>query len=291
MKAIPIKMHYLINGIVAVLLFALSYEIHAISSFPEPSNKEAIENHPDLIIYSGITMVPPLKVLADKFEKKHHIKIQINQGASGFLYQTLLKEKKGDIYFPGSDSYRKQGEKDGIITEQHVLVGYNRVALVVAKGNPKHLTNDLNQLTNPDLSVVLSSPTSGAIGKAGSKVLEKAGIAQKVYKNATYFTTDSHRLTYAIKSGEADVVINWYAVTKWPQNRDFMTLIPLDPKWSKPKKLELNLLSFSKHPTLAKAFMAFASSKTGIKVFHEYGFWTEKEYAERLAKLDKKVGE
>ncbi|MPQ76594.1 molybdate ABC transporter substrate-binding protein [Hydrogenovibrio sp. JE_KL2] len=240
---------------------------------------------PDLVIYAGITMVKPLKVLVDAFEKQHHVNIEINQGASGFLYQTIQKEKKGDIYFPGSDSYRKIGEKEGLILD-HVLVGYNRVALVVAKGNPKHLTNDLNQLTNSKLSVVLSSPTSGAIGKAGDAMLKKAGIAEKVYKNVTYFTTDSHRLFHAIKSGDADIVINWYAVTKWPQTKDYLTVIPIDPKWSKPKKLELDLLSYSKNPTLAKAFMAYAASKTGVQVFYDYGFFTQQEYEQRMKELD-----
>ncbi|BBN58484.1 molybdate ABC transporter substrate-binding protein [Hydrogenovibrio marinus] len=239
---------------------------------------------PDLVIYAGITMIKPLKVLADAFEKQHHVNIEINQGASGFLYQTIKKEKQGDIYFPGSDSFRRIGEKEGLILE-HVLVGYNRVALVVAKDNPKHLTNDLNQLMNPELSVVLSSPTSGAIGKAGDTMLKKADIAEKVYKNVTYFTTDSHRLFHAIKSGDADIVINWYAVTKWPETKDYLTLIPIDPKWSKPKKLELDLLNYSKNPALAKAFMAYAASKTGVKVFYNYGFFTQQEYDQRMKEL------
>lgn len=268
------------------LLFALLLSIGLRAEILATEPQVSVDKRPDLIIYSGITMIHPLKVLADAFEKEHHVNIQINQGASGFLFETINKRRSGDIYFPGSDSYRKLGEKDGIITD-HVFVGFNRVALVVPKGNPKKLTNDLNQLTRPDLSVVLSSPTSGAIGKAGDKILKQAGIAQKVYKNVTYFTTDSHRLAYALKSGQADVVINWYAVTKWPENRNFMTAIPLAPKNQTIKKLELNLLSFSKHPKLAKQFMHYAASREGVKVFHQYGFFTDQEYHAQLQKLDK----
>jgi molybdate transport system substrate-binding protein len=239
---------------------------------------------PELVIYSGITMVRPLQQLAYEFEAIHDVDVTIKQGASGYLYRTLKVERKGDIFFPGSDSYRIKHQAEGLLKD-HVFVGYNRIALVVPEGNPKHLTDNLNQLYDPDISVVLSSPESGAVGKNAKALLDKVGITDKVYDNVTYFTTDSHRIFTAIKDGHADLALNWYATTKWPETELYVDAILLPKSLAPPKLLELNLLSFSTEPELAKEFMAFASSKHGLETFAQYGFLTPDELQHAIAAL------
>lgn len=238
-----------------------------------------------ITVYSGITMVKPLEVLIQQFEAQNpNIKFKLYQGASGYMLKTIQKDKSGDIFFPGSDSYRKKVMGENLLKD-YVLVGFNRVALIVPKGNPKHLTSDLNQLTNPDLSVVLSTPNSGSIGKMTKKILDKANMTEEVYNNVTYFTTDSHRLFDAIRKQDADLTLNWYATAKWPESREILSALPLDEKIAKPKRLELNLLTFSKHPEITKKFMAYCASKTGIQVFYDYGFYSKSEYHTAIENL------
>ena len=243
------------------------------------------QKSPDLIIYSGITMVRPLNELVHAFEKQHNIKIEIKQGASGYLYKTIKNEHKGDLFFPGSDSYRIKNAQDGFLKD-YVFVGYNRLSLMVAKGNPKNITSDLTQLTNPELSVVLSSPESGAVGRYSKVLLDKNGLTDEVFDNVTYFTTDSHRIFNAIQNGDADIAINWYASSKWPETQEFMQAIILPDSVSPPRRLELNLLSFSERPALAKQFMAFASSKQGLQTFAKFGFLTETELQDAINAID-----
>lgn len=233
---------------------------------------------PSLTIFSGITMVKPLTVLAKEFEQLENIDIHIEQGASGYLYRTLRSERKGDIYFPGSANYRIQYQDDKLLLDR-VFVGFNRLTLVVAHGNPKHLTNDLKQLTNTELSVVLASPDSSAVGKATSQLLHENRICEAVFENVTYFTTDSYRLFSSIEKGHADMTINWFATTQWEENRDKITPIPLPANLEIKDRLELNLLSFSKQPKLAKKFMQYVGSKHGLQTFANYGFLTEEELA------------
>ena len=231
----------------------------------------------NLLIYCGITMIKPMKQLAEEFEKLHPVKITITQGGSQDLYESIKHSQTGDLYLPGSSSYRINNVHDGLITD-YAFVGYNRVALMVQKGNPKNLNDQLEQLTDPNINTVLCDPKTGSIGRASQKVLSKAGINQQAYKNAVYLTTDSRRIIEALKNKEADLVLNWYATGTWPSNRDYVDIIELPNEVAKPKKLEINLLSFSKHPQMAKAFMQYASSQHGLSVFKEYGFLTESEY-------------
>lgn len=269
-----------INPVYAILVFIAPVML-ALSGCDQPKDVTDSVEKEKLIIYSGITMVKPLKVLAKEFERQHNIAIHIEQGASGYLYKTLSTEKTGDLYFPGSESYRLNHAEDGILSD-YVLVGYNRLALVVAQGNPKQLTNELSQLTNPELSVVLASPDSSAVGKATAKALEDAHLCTQVFENVTYLTTDSHRLLNSIENGDADMTINWYATTLWNNYADKVEAIKLPDELETKRKLEINLLKFSKQPELAKKFMAYASSEHGLNTFAQFGFLTEQEHAALL---------
>jgi molybdate transport system substrate-binding protein len=243
-----------------------------------------------LVIYSGITMVKPIQALADIFESRHPgVSVRIKQGASEYLYNTLKIEQKGDLYFPGSHSYRLAFAQEGFF-ENHALVGYNRVAMVVAGGNPKQLSNDLTHLTDPDLSVVLSSPESGAIGRNVKSVLDRVGLTEQVYRNVTYFTTDSHRLSSAIKRGHADLALNWYATTLWPENQSDIEGMLLPEEVAPKKRLELIRLSFAQEPALANAFMQLATSREGIETFHRFGFLTDDERQAHLSALSSQKG-
>jgi molybdate transport system substrate-binding protein len=239
------------------------------------------EERKNLLIYCGITMIKPMKQLAEEFEKQHPVNITITQGGSQDLYDSLKQSKTGDLYLPGSPSYRINNTEDGLLRD-YVFVGYNRVALMVQKGNPKGLTADLQHLTNPNIKTVLCNPQTGSIGKASEKVLKKAGIHDQAYNNAIYLTTDSRPLFGAMRNGEADLTLNWYATGTWPGNKEYVDILELPADISKPKALEISLLSFSKHPDMAKAFMEYASSKHGLTTFRDFGFLTEPEYQQAI---------
>lgn len=232
----------------------------------------------EITIYSGITMVKPLSILAAEFEKQENVVVHIEQGASGYVYKTVRSEKTGDIFFPGSESYRKTYAADGILLDR-VFVGYNRLALLVKEGNPKQLTSDIKQLMDPNISVVLASPDSSAVGQATSKLLKSENICDLVFNNVTYFTTDSHRLLTSLQNGEANLIMNWYATSIWEENADSVDAIRLPDNVEIKNRLELNLLKYSKQPEIARKFMAFASSKHGLETFAEYGFLTADELA------------
>lgn len=229
----------------------------------------------------------PISELAKEFEKRYNVKIHISQGGSRDLYEALKQSQKGDLYFPGSRSYRTNNLKEGLLLEG-VLVGYNKAALMVAKGNPKQLTNNLDTLYEKGVKVVICNPNSGSIGKETKQVLDKKGIYEKVYDHSIYLTTDSRKLSEAIKKGHADIVLNWYAPAKWPNNKESVEVIEIGENYAQKKELILTLLSTSKEKELSRAFMKFASSKKGIEVFHKYGFLPDKE-VENFENLTRKI--
>lgn len=231
----------------------------------------AQESKPELLIYCGITMAHPITAIAKIIEKERNVTIRVNQGGSEDLYQSLKESRKGDLYLPGSASYRKQYLPDGLLGE-FVHVGYNQAALLVPKGNPKGLKADLNNLTRKDLAVVACNPDTGSIGRESKRILEKFGNYQAVMGNAVFLTTDSRNMNKALADGDADIILNWRATAFFPENSGKFDVLDLDPAVAEPKKLLLNILTFSKYPEVAKRFMEYAASPEGQEIFRQYGF-------------------
>jgi molybdate transport system substrate-binding protein len=228
-------------------------------------------DRPELLVYCGITMVLPMTEIGRVLEREKGVRVVMSQGGSEDLYQALKDSRKGDLYLPGSASFRDQYLGDGLLGD-FVELGYNQAALLVPKGNPKGLTADLHQLADPRLSVALCNPESGSIGKETKSILERAGLLKSAFDNTALVATDSRNLNRALKEGDADLILNWRATAFFPENRGHIDVIDLDPALAVPKKLVLNLLAFSPQPEAARRFMEIAASPQGQAIFRRYGF-------------------
>jgi molybdate transport system substrate-binding protein len=262
-----------------LLLISAIFALFTITGCNEDKKEAKVEEtKKELLVYCGITMVKPMQDIAKIIEQKHNCKIRISQGGSKDLYESLKSSKIGDLYLPGSDSYRNKNIKDGFLKDG-VYVGFNQAAMVVQKNNPKGIKADLNELKNSELSVILCNPDSGSIGKQTVKVLNKVdkNLEKEAYANTITLTTDSRNLNKALRDKQADVVVNWKATAFWPENAPYMDVLSLDESVAPKKKLVINLLSFSKYPEIAKDFMTYASSKDGQEIFHKYGFLEKDE--------------
>lgn len=233
----------------------------------------------ELLFYIGITMVKPTDVLAREFEKNCDCTIKILQGGSQDLYDSIKSSGAGDLYLPGSTSYRNKNLKDGLLLEGK-FVGYNKLSLVVKKGNPKNVKPSLEELINENLNVVLGNEQSGSVGRASKKVLEENNLYKKAIMNALFLAPDSRNLINAIKEDKADLILNWHATTFWKGNKEFVDAIELEDKYTNKSKLVFNLLKSSKNPELTKKFMEFATSQRGREVFKEYGFLSDEDLKE-----------
>ena len=80
----------------------------------------------------------------------------------------------------------------------------------------------------------------------------------------------------ALKKQEADLTMNWRAVGYFADNAVVVDVIDLDAKWATPQALEISLLSSTKHPELARRFMALAASAEGQAIFRKHGFLDNK---------------
>ena len=237
------------------------------------SSLMANSSKPTLIFYCGITMVKPIKEMAKIIEDKYNCIIKISQGGSKDLYDSLKYSKIGDLYLPGSSSYRTNNLKDGLLLDV-VEIGYNKAAIFVKKSNPLKISS-LDDFINPSISIILSDPDSGSIGKMTKKIFldfKDEDYFNKVYDNTVEIGTDSRNINKALIKQRAQLSINWKATAYWPENKPFLSIVEIDEKYAKKQKLQISLLKFSKNKKIARAFMDLASSKQGQTIMKKYGF-------------------
>ena len=232
----------------------------------------------EMLIYCGITMIRPMTEIARQFEQRENVKISLAQGGSEDLYQSLKKSGVGDLYLPGEPTFRSKYVSEGLLGEV-VTVGYNQLAIMVKKGNPKHVKGDVKELLRSDIATIIGNAESGSVGKETKDVLTAAGIYNKVLDASIYLAPDSRGLNNAMKNGEADAILNWRATGFFPDNAKAVDVIDISPKLAPPQALLLNLLTFSKNKDQAKRFMQFTAGEEGQAVFRKFGFLDNKSLA------------
>ncbi len=225
----------------------------------------------ELLLYCGITMIRPMTEIVQNFEKRENIKITIAQGGSEDLYQSAKKSGVGDWYLPGEPTYRDRHQKEGLLGD-FATVGYNQMALMVQKGNPKGVKPDPREMLRKDLTAIIGNAESGSVGKEAKDILDGLGIYPKVIKQAAFLAPDSRSLVNAMKRGEADITMNWRATGFFPDNAGKLDVIDLDPKLAKPQALLLIQLKSTKDVDLGKRFMAYTAGEEGQAIFRRHGF-------------------
>jgi len=258
------------------LLLLLTSLLLAGACSPQPDRGETKE----ILAYIGITMAQPMAEIAKVIEERHDVRVIITQGGSEDLYQSLKTAGVGDLYMPGSSSYRTRHLSEGLLGD-FVDVGYNRAAFFVRKGNPKGVTPELTQMLRDDLSIVICNPESGSIGRETRRILNTVGLFPEAFARAQYLTTDSRNLNKALREEDADLIINWRATASFEVNRPFIDVIDLPPELATPKKLQLNLLHSSRHPDIARDMMAYTASPAGQAIFRKYGFMDAQGMSEK----------
>jgi molybdate transport system substrate-binding protein len=229
----------------------------------------------EMLLYCGITMVRPMTEIAQLFEKRENVKIAIAQGGSEDLYQSAKKSGVGDWYLPGEPSYRDKHLAEGLLGEQ-TTVGFNQMAMIVHKGNPKKVKPDPRELLRKDLIAIIGNAESGSVGQETKSILDRIGIYPQVIRSSAFLVPDSRSLMNAMKKGEADVTMSWRATGFFADNAIRLDVIDLDPKIAKPQALLLIQLKSTKQPELVKRFMTLAASDEGQAIFRKHGFLDSK---------------
>jgi molybdate transport system substrate-binding protein len=208
----------------------------------------------ELIFYCGITMAKDMREIADEFEKKEKVKIEIIPGASKELLLTIKKSKSGDLYLPGAAKYVLKNKNLFI---NYKPVGYNQLVLVEYK-DANYTLNDLFSIKAP---FVLCNYETSSCGKITKKfITKKYGLKtfDKLFDNAVEIAMDSKPLNNLIANNHNFAGLNWKGSVK---NKNLKT----KDIGAKKTLLLLAVVKYSKNVKMAKKFVDYVYKNKLLK--------------------------
>jgi molybdenum ABC transporter molybdate-binding protein len=170
------------------------------------------EEVPELVFFAGSVNRRALEPILDRFSQREGVEINTIYNGCGILtaqMRTLIREGRGARNFPDSymacDRYYLETVKD-LFQDTHDVSNVP-IRLVVAAGNPKQIQS-LRDLVRPGVRVALGQPDQCTIGVLSRRLLEAAGIYERVLEqNVVTQTATSSLLVPAITTGSADVAL------------------------------------------------------------------------------------
>jgi ABC-type molybdate transport system substrate-binding protein len=177
--------------------------------------------------------------------------------------------------------------RDKNVMHDYMIYTHNKLELMVAKGNPKHVKGP-KDLSRKDLVKSLPNPlTEGIFKFYGSEMLKTLGIYQVVthdkkckacwaVEGKTYFTDRHHRETpYRIEHGQADVGIVWATEVKHAkQTGRKIDGIEIPTAYNMGDKVNyaIGILKTARNPYNAYRYLAYLGTKDAQNIYASYGF-------------------
>ncbi len=191
-----------------------------------------------------------------------------------------------DLYASVNLKHLKKLSKKGLMTDYKIYT-HNKLALMVAKGNPKNIKN-VKDLARDDLVQSHPNPkTEGIFKFYGTDMLNQLGLYEKITNNVkcrgcwaiegkTWFTKRHHRETpYRIEQGQADVGIVWTTeIIEAKAHNRAIEGVAIADEYNQGSKVgyAIGALNTGKNQENAKRYLAYLSTEAAQSIYASYGF-------------------
>ncbi|TEB15044.1 putative binding protein precursor [Pelotomaculum sp. FP] len=224
-----------------------------------------------LFAYVGANLKDPVSELAQAYEQKTGVKVELTFNNSGALLNQLETMKKGDVYMPGGMPFVEAAQKKGYIEEIAGPIAYHTPVIVTPKGNPAKISK-VQDLGRSGLKLVIPDKEATAIGKTVFKTFDKLGITESVEKNSPTYVESPAKVVAAILMGQGDAGIVEYSNTY--KNLEKLDVVEIDSAVNIVDQIPCATLNYSNQKDQARDFLEFMK-KEGPAVFEKYGFKTK----------------
>ncbi len=263
-----------IMGIILVFLLAGCGNSQAEKAVTPNKDSEAQDNKPQksLFAYVGAGLKEPVLEVAQLYEEKTGVKVELTFNNSGALLNQLETMKKGDIYMPGGMPYVEKAKEKGYLGEMIGPVAIHTPVIVTPKGNPLQITK-IEDLAKPGVKLVLPEKESTALGKTAFKTFDTLGITKQIEKNVLTYVETAPKVATTLIMGQGNAGITEYS--NYTKLKDKLDLIEIDPAVNIVEEIPCAILSFSDQKDQAADFLAFMKDE-GPAVFAKHGFKVKK---------------
>jgi len=216
-------------------------------------------------VFAGSSLADAFKSAGEQLRLKNPgTDVVFNFGSSSTLATQIINGAPADV-FASADEANMQKIVDAKLSDgaPTFFVG-NRLQIVVAAGNPRQIAG-LTDLAKPGLIVVLAGPSVPA-GRYALEALRKAGVTLRPASQEV----DVRAVLNKVALGEADAGIVYVTDVRSAAPRVGGVDIPEQHQVI--ARYPITVVSESKRPRLARAFVDYLISEEGRRLFAEFGF-------------------
>jgi molybdate transport system substrate-binding protein len=228
----------------------------------------------ELIVAAAADLSSALKDVANGFEKKSGVKVELSFGASGALTQQIHNGAPFDIFFSADMDFPRQliaaGEADGPTLYQYAV---GKLVLWVPTDSALDVEHKgMDILLDPSVKkVAIANPQNAPYGRAAVAALKHASLYDKVTDRLVIGENISQAAQFA-ESGNAQAgfVALAHAIAPSMQGKGKFWVVPSD--YYPPLAQGVVVISRSPHKKEAQEFLEYIKTKEAAEILRKFGF-------------------
>ena len=254
--------------VTAMLLLVLSLSVSFVPV--------AVATEEPLVVYCGAGLMKPMDELKEAFEQEAGIPVRMIYAGSGELFGMISTRQEGDVYIPGDIKYTNDALEKGIsIKDGMETICYHVPVILVPAGNPGKV-NSLEDLGKEGVRVALADEKAAAIGNVTVALLKKNNILDQVTKNVVTKPSTTNQLLIYTATAQVDATIAWEDQALWGEGKGKIEVVRIPSEKNLIKTIPASVVTYTRRPEDAKAFIRFITSEERRSVWDNWGFPIEK---------------
>ena len=217
-------------------------------------------------VFAAASLTDSFKALGSAFQIAHPgTTVQFNFAGSPTLVTQIEQGATADVFASADTTNMDKLNADGLTRGAGQVFAHNKLEIVVAAGNPRHITG-LADLAKPGVIYITAAATVPA-GKYALQVLASAGV--KVTPKS--LETDVKSVVSKIELGEADAGIVYVTDVKAVGSK--VTGVPIPDSVNVIATYPIVAVKgAAQNSNLAEAFIAYVLSADGQAKLQSFGF-------------------
>jgi molybdate transport system substrate-binding protein len=217
-----------------------------------------------ITVHAASSLTEVFSAIGKRFEAKYPgTKVSFDFGASSALVRQVLDGAPGDVIATADEATMAKLVTQGLVATPTAFAR-NRLAIVVAKGNPKGVKTPAD-LSNSSLTVIVAAPEV-PVGRYAVEMFAKAGVTV----SPKSLEESAKSVVTKVGLGEADAGVVFITDAKAAGNR--LDAVDIPDAMNITATYPVALLKSAVGSKTANEFVAFVLSDSGRAVLAEFGF-------------------
>ena len=218
-----------------------------------------------IMVFAAASLTDAFKALGTDFEKDNSgVTVKFNFAGTPTLVTQIEQGAQADVFASADTTNMERLTTDGFTNGEAHVFARNKLEIVVAPGNPKHIAS-LADLARPGVIYISAGPTVPA-GKYAAQALEKAGV--KLTPKS--LETDVKSVMSKVELGEADAGIVYTTDVK--AAGDKVSGVEIPDRYNVLATYPVVVVKGTSNSAMAQAFLQYVISSVGQAVLATYGF-------------------